>query len=193
MADKEKAGNPIGKKTKGFWGDFKKFITKGNIIDLAVAVVIGAAFGKIITSLVANIITPLTGMFLKSGDISSLKWVLSEGVIADEAAGVAAIPEVAVTYGVFLQNIIDFVVIAFVIFIVLRVIVNLKKKTTQKETAAAAEKAKAEEEKKKTEAAIAAQEVEHQNAVKNQLANDVNTQATLLKEIRDIMKRIESK
>lgn len=191
MADKVKTENQVAKKTKKFWSDFKKFITKGNIIDLAVAVVIGGAFGKIVTSLVTNIITPLTGVFLKSGDISSLKWVLSEAVAADEAAGIAAVPEVAVTYGIFLQNIIDFIVIAFVIFVILRVILNMKNRANKKEILAAEAKAKEEEEKKKAEAAKAAQEVARQEEMKVQMANDVNSQAAVLKEIRDIMQRIE--
>lgn len=186
MSKKEKV-----KKKNGFWADFKKFVTKGNIIDLAVAVVIGGAFGKIVSSLVNNIITPLTGMFLRSGDISSLKWVLSEEVIADEVTGVAAVPEVAVTYGVFLQNIIDFIVIAFVIFLVLRIIMNIQKKTNRKEIAAAEEKSKAEEEKKKAEAAALAQEAQRKEEMKEKMADDINTQANLLKEIKDIMQRIE--
>lgn len=180
-------------KAKGFFSDFKKFITKGNIIDLAVAVIIGAAFGKIVSSLVKDIITPITGLFINSGDLASLKWVIKPGIVADEAAGIAAVPEVAVTYGVFLQNILDFLVIAFVIFIMLRLIVNLKVKLEYKEIEAAKAKAKAEEEKKKEEAAAAAAEAEHQANIQKQFYADVAAQASILAEIRDLMLKTESK
>lgn len=181
----------LGKKNKSFWSDFKKFATKGNIIDLAVAVVIGGAFGKIIASLVKDIITPITGLFIKSGDLASLKWVLKPGIVADEAAGIAAVPEVAVTYGVFLQNIIDFLVIALVVFVLLRIIINLKAKLEHKEIEAAKAKALADEEKKKEEAEKAAAEAERQENIKKQFYSDVAAQANTLVQIRDIMLRIE--
>lgn len=100
--------------------DFKKFIVKGNVIDLAVAVIIGGAFGKIVTSFVNDIIMPLIGMLLGKTDFKTLKWVLKEGV--------GETPEVAVLYGQFIQNIVDFLIIGLVIFIVIQGIQKLKAK-----------------------------------------------------------------
>lgn len=100
--------------------DFKAFIQRGNVIDLAVAVIIGGAFSSIISSLVNDVIMPIIGKILGNVDITSLKWVL------EPAQGDAA--EVAVLYGTFLQSIIDFLLIAFFIFIVIRLLEKLKKK-----------------------------------------------------------------
>ncbi|GAB6106433.1 large-conductance mechanosensitive channel protein MscL [Fusibacter bizertensis] len=100
--------------------DFKKFIIRGNVIDLAVAVIIGGAFGKIVSSLVNDIIMPLIGQLLGKVDFKTLKWVL------EEASGDQ--PEVAVYYGNFIQNIVDFLIVAFVIFVMIRLIEKLKRK-----------------------------------------------------------------
>lgn len=100
--------------------DFKKFIIRGNVVDLAVAVIIGGAFGKIVTSLVNDLIMPLIGVLLGKVNFRELKWVI------EEAVGDA--PEVAVTYGQFIQNVVDFVIIAFVIFIMIRLIEKMKAK-----------------------------------------------------------------
>jgi large conductance mechanosensitive channel len=96
---------------KGFVAEFKAFAMKGNVIDLAVAVIIGAAFGKIVSSLVTNIITPLIGVLLGGIDFSDLAY---------------SIEEEAVTYGVFLQSIIDFIVIALVIFMAIKTLNSFK-------------------------------------------------------------------
>jgi large conductance mechanosensitive channel len=90
---------------KGFVKEFKAFAVKGNVIDLAVAVVIGAAFGKIVTSLVENIITPLTGLMMDGIDFSGLSYSI-DGVI--------------VSYGVFLQSILNFFIIALFVFIIIK-------------------------------------------------------------------------
>ncbi|HEY9581337.1 MAG TPA: large conductance mechanosensitive channel protein MscL [Savagea sp.] len=95
------------------WNDFKEFAFKGNIIDLAVGVVIGGAFGAIVTSLVENIITPLIGMLLGGVDFSGL--MFGKG-------------DAAIKYGAFIQSIIDFLIIAFSIFMALRVMMKFKKK-----------------------------------------------------------------
>lgn len=185
----------VSKKTSKFYSEFKKFISKGNIIDLAVAVVIGGAFSKIVSSLVSCIITPLTGLFLRVGDLSSLKWVITPAVEADEAAGIKAVAEVAVKYGEFLQNIVDFLVIALVIFIMLRILMNTKNNINRKEIEAQEAKKKAEEAKKKAEAeqaaAEAAEEAARQEEIRKKFIADVASQADVLSEIRDIMLRIE--
>lgn len=181
----------IRKKTKNFWSDFKKFITKGNIIDLAVAVIIGGAFSKIVTSLVNSIITPLTGLFIRSGDLANLKWVITPEITADEAAGISAVPEVAVKYGIFLQNIIDFLVIAFIIFLFLRIIIRAKNGLNRKEIEATEAKTKSEEEKKKADASAAAARIAEEESIRRQFYTDVAAQSKTLEEIRDIMLRIE--
>ena len=101
---------------KGFFRDFKKFISKGNIMDLAIAVVIGGAFSKIVTSLVNDIIMPLIGLATGGASVKDLKWVIKE---ADIVNGVA---ENALLYGNFLQVVIDFLIIAFFIFVAFRII-----------------------------------------------------------------------
>ena len=105
-----------------FFADFKKFISKGNIIDLSVAVVIGAAFNKIVSSLVNDIIMPLISLVTGGASVTDWKWVIKEATY--DAAGAVVTAETAFRYGVFLQAIIDFLIVAFTIFIILRVIVN---------------------------------------------------------------------
>lgn len=105
--------------------DFKAFLMRGNVIDLAVAVIIGGAFRNIVSSFVNDVLMPVIGKVLGNSDITSWKWVL------EPAQGELA--EVAVYYGTFLQNVIDFVIIAFVIFIIVRMLTNLKKKETVEE------------------------------------------------------------
>lgn len=103
------------------WKDFKEFAFKGNIFDLAVAVVIGAAFGKIVTSLVENIITPLIG-------------VLSGGI--DLSGKSITFLDAKIMYGAFIQSIIDFTIIAFSIFMVIRLLMKFKRKEEVVEEAA---------------------------------------------------------
>lgn len=93
--------------------DFKEFALKGNVLDLAVAVVIGAAFGKIVSSLVDNIIMPLVGLLLGGIDFSKLSYTFLKTEIQ---------------YGIFIQNVVDFIIIAFAIFMVLRLLMKLKRK-----------------------------------------------------------------
>lgn len=107
---------------KKFFADFKAFALKGNILDMAVGVIIGGAFGKIVTSLVGDIITPLISMLTGRVSLVDLKAVL---VAADEAQGIG---EIAITYGNFLQAIIDFLIIALSIFVVLRIMMKGKEK-----------------------------------------------------------------
>lgn len=115
----------MAKKKSTFWSDFKAFIAKGNVIDMAVGVVIGGAFKDIVNALVNNIIMPLIGILTGGKTVEELKWVLKEGT-PDEAGELVG--EVAVQYGIFLQTIIDFLLIAFCIFVVLRVMMKTKEK-----------------------------------------------------------------
>ena len=101
----------------GMINEFKTFIARGNVLDLATAVVIGAAFGKIVTALVDGIIMPLIGWATGGVSVSDWKYVLTPGTV--DAAGVE-VAEVAVRYGVFIQSVIDFLLIGLVIFLMIR-------------------------------------------------------------------------
>ena len=112
-----------------FVAEFKKFALRGNVVDLAVGVVIGAAFGKIVTSLVDNIIMPPIGWLIGGIDFSDWKWVLKP---ADAAAKTS---EVAIQYGVFINVLIQFIIIAFAIFLVVK---GINRLTRREEAAPAA-------------------------------------------------------
>ena len=111
---------------KKFANDFKAFIAKGNIFDMAVGVIIGGAFGKIVTSLVNDIITPFISLATGNVTLAELKSVLRPEELSAE--GEVLVAEVAVKYGAFLQNILDFLIIALSIFVIIRVMMNVQKK-----------------------------------------------------------------
>lgn len=136
---------------KKFFTDFKAFIAKGNIIDMAVGVIIGGAFGKIVTSLVNDIIMPALSLLTGGKSIADLKYVITEAEI-DLLTQKVLKPEVAIKYGNFIQLIIDFLLVAFCIFCVLRVMMKVNNTLHAKEIAEAEAKAKEEEEKKKAAA-----------------------------------------
>ncbi len=102
-----------------FLKDFKEFAMKGNVIDMAVGIIIGAAFGKIVSSLVSDIVMPPIGVLIGGVDFSDLTIVLQHA--HDK------VPEVAIRYGQFIQTTLDFVIIAFAIFMALKVINRLKR------------------------------------------------------------------
>lgn len=110
--------------------EFKTFAMRGNVVDLAVGVVIGTAFGKIVSSLVSDIIMPIVGVLTGGVDFSDLKLVIKEG--AKEAENVT------VNYGMFIQNVVDFLIIAFSIFVVVKLINKLKKAEKEEEKQAPA-------------------------------------------------------
>ena len=139
------------------WKEFKAFILKGNVIDLAVAVVIGAAFGKIVTSLVDNIIMPCIGVLTSGVDFADMK------VVLQEAKG-EEIPEIAIGYGVLINTVLQFLIVAFVIFLIVKIITKAR--------------AKAEAIAKKEKAVEAAK-----------IAEDI----ALLTEIRDLLKADSAK
>ena len=105
--------------------EFKIFIAKGNVLDLAVGVVIGAAFGKITTSLVEDIINPILGLIIGGVDFTELKVVLKEAV--------GETPEVAIKYGNFIQTLIQFIIIAWVIFLIVKAANRLRLTEEKKE------------------------------------------------------------
>lgn len=113
-----------------FLSDFKDFAMKGNIIDMAVGVIIGGAFGAIVSSLVNDIIMPVVSLATGGDGLRNLKYVITHAQPAIQ--GKAAIEEVAINYGIFIQNIVDFLIIAFSIFVALRVIMKFKKQEEEK-------------------------------------------------------------
>ena len=100
--------------------EFKEFAFKGNVVDMAVGVIIGGAFGTIVNSLVNDIVMPIFGHFTAGMDFKSLKWVLS--------AATETKPEAAIYYGTFIQNIINFLIIAFSMFMAIKLITKAAKK-----------------------------------------------------------------
>lgn len=129
----------------GMIKEFREFAIKGNLIDMAVGIIMGAAFGKIVSSLVNDIVMPPLGLLMGKVDFKDLRIVLQSGVpgVAEvkEAgkvvqAAVPAIPEVAVKYGLFLNNIIDFVIVAFAIFIAIKQINSLRALAVKEEATA---------------------------------------------------------
>lgn len=144
----------VGKKSGGLLTEFKEFAMKGNVIDMAVGVVIGAAFGKIVTSLVNDIIMPLISVVTGNIDFSNLQYVHSYV----NAAGAKA--EIVVKYGAFMNTIIDFLIVAFCIFMMIKLMNTAKKKFEKEE-----------------------QDAKEAEEVK------VDENIELLKEIRDLLKK----
>lgn len=155
---------------KKFFSDFKKFATKGNVVDMAVGVVVGGAFSKIVTALVNNIITPLISLLTGGANFADLSVVLKAEVL-DEAGEVIQ-EAVKLNYGAFLQTVIDFFIIALSIFTVIRIITKAQERLGEKKRLEEEAK-KAEEEAKKKAAEEEAKK---------------NSPEVVLAEIRDILK-----
>ena len=118
-----------------FFDEFKKFAFKGNVIDMAVGVVIGSAFSKIVTSVVNDLIMPVFGAVTAGADFTSLKLVLSQAVLNE--AGEVVTPEAAITYGNLIQNVVDFLLIALSLFVFVTFINKAKERMAKKEAEAA--------------------------------------------------------
>jgi len=111
------------------WKEFKKFAMRGNVIDMAVGIVIGTTFGVIVKSLVSDVIMPPIGMILGKVDFANLFIILKEGKIAGPYASLAIAQEagaVTVNYGVFANTIVNFIIVAFALFIIIRIINKIK-------------------------------------------------------------------
>ncbi len=185
MKEKRKQTKEKIKKEKvSFFTDFKNFIMKGNVLDLAVAVVISTAFNAIVTGLVKYIITPFITNLTSGKSVEEWKYVLKAAVeeVVDGEITVVE-PEIAIQYGLWIQTIIDFLIIAFSIFVVVRFIKTTERRLKAKEIAeqeAAAAKQKKADAKAAAEAAAVAQ------AEKEALAEfyaNVKEQTALLKDI----------
>lgn len=150
-------------KAKGFFAEFKEFISRGNVLDMAVGVIIATAFGKITTSLVNDVFMPLIGWFIGEIDLSTLNITLSPEKLA--ADGTVAKEAVVIGIGTFVAAVIDFVLVALVVFLMIK--------------AFNAAKDKAESLKKKEEEAAAAEEP----------APEPSEEVKLLSEIRDLLKK----
>ncbi|MDE7152435.1 MAG: large-conductance mechanosensitive channel protein MscL [Candidatus Amulumruptor sp.] len=105
--------------------EFKDFAMRGNVVDMAVGVIIGAAFGKIVSSLVDDIIMPLVGVATGGMDFTDLKWVIQKGINEGETV---IQPEVTMNYGAWIQTVVDFVIVAFCIFVMIKFMNRLRKK-----------------------------------------------------------------
>ncbi len=191
MKEKRKqAKEKIKKEKVSFLTDFKNFIMKGNVLDLAVAVVISTSFNAIVTGLVKNIITPLITFITSGKSVEELKYVLKAAVEEIAADGTVTVvePEVAILYGLWFQTIIDFLIIAFSIFVAVRIIKSAERRLKHKELAAQEEAAA---KKKEEDAAAAAASAAAIKAEKEALAEfyaNVKKQTELLE---DISKRID--
>jgi large conductance mechanosensitive channel len=110
---------------QGILGEFKEFIARGNVVDLAVGVIIGAAFGKIVTSLVEQVVMPPVGLLIGRVDFSDLKWVLAPADAATETA------EVAIAYGAFINTCIQFLIVAFAVFLLVKLVNMIRRKEAE--------------------------------------------------------------
>lgn len=117
-----------------FLQEFKEFALKGNVVDMAIGIIIGGAFGKIVSSLVNDIIMPGVGVLTGGTNFSEFKYVIQEGV----TKGTEVItPEVAITWGAFVQTVVDFLIIAFCIFVAIKAVNRFRKQKPAEEPAPA--------------------------------------------------------
>lgn len=152
----------MNKKAKGFFGEFKEFIARGNVLDMAVGVIIATAFGKITTSLVNDVFMPFIGWIIGEIDLTQLNITLTEAVVNE--AGEVTTPAVVIGIGTFISTIIDFILVAFIIFLVVKFFNKAKEKA---------------EARKKAEEAAAEPEA----------APEPSEEVKLLIEIRDLLKK----
>ena len=173
-----------------FFQAFKKFITKGNVLDMAVGVVVGGSFSKIVNGLVNYIINPFVGIFIKGGTLDSIKTVITPEVL--DEAGEVVTKEVAILWGTWLQTILDFLIVSICIFTMVRLIVRLREALEHEKNEAEEEKAKAAAEKAAADKAIAdaaaAEKAAELAKKQSELDASVLKQEAILSEIRDLLK-----
>lgn len=176
------------KKKSSFWQDFKAFISRGNVVDMAIGVVVASAFKDIVTKFTSAFLSPLIALLTDGADLTELKWIIRPEML--DAEGNVTVAEVSFAWGSFVQSIIDFLIIAFVLFLVIRIFTKAANKAKElskskeeieaEEKAAAEAKAKEEAEKKAAEEARLAAEAEKAAAKEREIET-----VALLKEIRD--------
>lgn len=115
------------------WDEFKKFAFKGNVLDLAIGVIMGGAFGKIVTSVVNDLIMPVLGYLMAGIDFKDMKYVMSEAIMEGDTV---IKPEAAIMYGNFIQNVVDFLIVALSIFLFIKLINRSKEKLKKQEETA---------------------------------------------------------
>jgi len=182
------------KKRDGFFADFKKFITRGNVLDMAVGVIVGGAFTAIINSLSNNILKPiinwLLALILGKDSLSEIFTFLTKVEVVDEVTGVKTVDlanSIYIDWGAFINAIINFLLIAFTLFTIVRIINNIRKKLDAKELAEAAEKKAAEEAAKKeadaAAAKAAAEKAAAEKAALEQMYANIARQTELLEKL----------
>ncbi len=114
-----------------FFSDFKDFAMRGNVVDMAVGVIIGAAFGKIVSSLVDDLIMPLVGVATGGINFTDYKWVIQKAVMDGQEI---VKPEVTLNWGTWIQTVVNFIIVAFCIFVMIRFISSLRKKKEEEAT-----------------------------------------------------------
>ena len=185
--EKKKRKEKMKKEKDSFLSDFKKFITKGNVLDMAVGVVVGAAFSNIVNGLVKMIINPCIALIPGAGSMDEWKTILKA---ADEAAGTA---EVAILWGEWIQTIVNFFIIAFCIFVAVRFIKKAERVMNAREIAKqeAAAKKKKEEDDAKAAAAKAAADAKAaaEKAALDEFYANVREQSQLLRDIKESLKK----
>ena len=137
---------------KNYFQEFKEFAVKGNVVDLAVAVIIGGAFGKIVSSLVADVVMPLISFIIRGLDFTSWKIILREAVLGAEGEIVKS--AVVLNSGTFIQNIFDFLIIALSVFMMVKIINRVKNKLAQEFIDSKEKEEKIEEKKEDTPALL---------------------------------------
>ena len=187
------------RKKSTFWEDFKKFIKRGNVVDMAVGVAVATAFTAIVTAFTKGFITPLLALLTGNTATAELKWVIRPEVV-NEQTGEVITAEVAILWGGFIQAIIDFLIVAFVLFLILRIVSQIGsrvKKLLENEEKLAAEKAA----KEKADAEAAAKKAEEDRIAKEAAEKEAEECARemarllheeeLLVEIRDLLREIK--
>ena len=186
---REKMKNEFKKKRKGFFADFKKFITRGNVLDMAVGVIVGGAFTAIINALSNNILKPLINwilaMVLGKDSLSDVFTFLTKAYTVDEA-GVETLDlanSIYIDWGAFINAIINFLLIAFTLFVIVRTINKIRAKMDAKEIAAAAAKKAEEDAKKKAEEAAAKEKAAAEKAALEAMYANIARQTELLEQL----------
>ena len=186
---------------KKLWEDFKKFIKRGNVVDMAIGVAVASAFTAIVKAFTDGFVAPLIALLTDGSDLSDATWIIREEKLNEAGEVISA--AVALKWGLFLQAIIDFFIIAFFLFIVLRIVTHIKSRAIKlsqsvknaltdadEKAAAEAAKAAAEAEAKKLEeeAALAKAKAEQEAKIKAEEDRKA-TELALLTEIRDLLKK----
>ena len=185
------------KEKESFWTDFKKFITRGNVLDMAVAVVMANAFNAIVNGLVKQIITPCVTYFTSGVSINEWEHVLRPELL--DEAGTVIQTKISIQYGLWIQSIVDFIIIAFSVFVFVRIVNRMRKKMNYREEIKAAAEAKKKAEEKAAAdkvaaeaaaeaAAKAAAAAAEKAAIEAEFYANVKEQAALLRDIKDILK-----